>query len=213
MTISVNFVPGSKPELNEPGSESEDGSIPEGNKVIFLDLEGVLVSHKTIIAVGLGATDTSDEDFDECRYLGDYGPDAQAHWPKFVDLHAFGLILRVCQTQGAKIVITSTLRQADWILTELKDLAQALLRRNAEEFFHSDWRTRRLYHREEEIQDWLDSHSNENITHWAAVDDRKLQLPKHMCLVRATDGFSYQDFITLEMMLTDKPIKPNAVFL
>ena len=85
--------------MNTNKQEAANMPIPknEFDKVIFLDIEGVIVTHRSII---VQHDDASGE-----RYHG-----GRAGWHRFIDNIAMGLVYKLAHDFNARIVLTSTLR-------------------------------------------------------------------------------------------------------
>ena len=113
---------------NCPSTSQSDSEPKTGQRIVFLDLEGVVVTHKSILATHLLALAGAKID----GYTGG-GPD----WANYVDRVAYAMILRVCQKHGAKIVLTSVLRTRHEVRKHLLDLAEILLGSSPAHLFHS----------------------------------------------------------------------------
>jgi len=73
------------------------------NKAIFLDLEGIIVTHRSILA-------------QTAPHLGERYSGKAVGWARFVDDLSMRLVIRLAVLSHSKIVITSTLRSNPSIL-------------------------------------------------------------------------------------------------
>jgi len=116
-------------------------------KIIFLDIDGVLNSENYYKKV-----DRTKKD-----------------WNKFNPL-AVEMIRRLIEEFDASIVISST-----WRYGLVKELKNELIKSGLVKYLHKDWKTPEIYpsHRGEEINLWLDNHS-EAIDYVIIDDDENI---------------------------------------
>ena len=112
-------------------------------KIIFLDIDGVLNSENYYEKV-----DRTKKD-----------------WNKFNPL-AVEMIRRLIEEFDASIVISST-----WRYGLVKELKNELIKSGLVKYLHKDWKTPEIYpsHRGEEINLWLDNHSE--VIDYVIIDD------------------------------------------
>ena len=112
-------------------------------KIIFLDIDGVLNSENYYKKV-----DRTKKD-----------------WNKFNPL-AVEMIRRLIEEFDASIVISST-----WRYGLVKELKNELIKSGLVKYLHKDWKTPEIYpsHRGEEINLWLDNHSE--VIDYVIIDD------------------------------------------
>jgi hypothetical protein len=165
------------------------------NKVIYLDLEGVVVSIADIIA-------RTDEQLKEYYTYRDI-------WNQFVNKSSWNLICRAAQIHNAKIVLTSTLRRQEGIIDQLNKVRNT----NNQDYdlWHSSPITDSGSSREQEIRD----HASANgVTKYSVIDDRKLDMPELINIDPVT-GFTAYDFYKLQDALADTPesVRKFRIFL
>ena len=167
---------------------------PPKTCAIYLDLEGVLVTHGTLIAR---------KGIQEPHYSG-----LNPNWKDFVSPVAWGLVVQLALEFDAEIVITSTLRSNDGILSALKSLIHLDLDLEHEDLFAQNWRTGHGDRRSEEIQDHARSSGHET---YLVIDDRKVDLPDHQpFVVHPYDGFTYRNFLAAREWLNLQVNWPDA---
>ena len=99
-------------------------------KIIFLDIDGVLTSLRTCVALDGGGL-----------------------WTEF-DPVGVAIIKRLCENHNYKIVISST-----WRWGNADRLHEQLTKHNLKQFLHEDWRTELLNtNRGAEVHRWLSKH-------------------------------------------------------
>lgn len=151
-------------------------------KVIFLDIDGVLNSHRTCMAFK-GFPAPSDN--------------PKRGWDK-LDPIAIKLLQRVCERSNAVCVLSSTWRlgvDRKWLDKLQKYLGVSIIDKTREAY------DKRGY----QIKDWLDSHPE--VTHYAILDDDSDMLEDQMGnFVKTTheDGLSYQNHVDLIEILDGK---------
>lgn len=190
---------------NCPSTSQSDSEPKTGQRIVFLDLEGVVVTHKSILATHLPALAGAKID----GYTGG-GPD----WANYVDRVAYAMILRVCQKHGAKIVLTSVLRTRHEVRKHLLDLAEILLGSSPTHLFHSCPVTEHSDSREEEIRDWIlfeEKATGSELESFCVIDDRRLEI-ENFVQVDQRDGFSYDNYMKAQNFLVRDP-KPELIFL
>ena len=164
--------------------------------VIFLDIDGPLVNLRAHVAFN-----------GKRQIIRDFDP------------VGLGIVNRLCEESGAKIVISSTWRLFDGrsrreVLgkhidnpNSLFDLREHLCYKGLTNNFHEDWKTNLVKMsstRGMEIRDWLDDHSN--ISHWCAIDDCydfADDMMPNVVLVNSDDGISYSNYIKARELLKD----------
>jgi hypothetical protein len=150
-------------------------------KVLFLDIDGVLNSERTRMALG--------------GYPQDFAP---AELEKF-DWVAVLLIKRLCRETGAVVVMSSAWRN----LFELKDFKEnfdlPVIDRTP--YLGSDAYAAGVC-RGDEIAAWLKDHPE--VTHYAIVDDYADMLEEQQeffVLTTEQDGLRYNDYMMLRNLL------------
>jgi hypothetical protein len=161
------------------------------NKVIFLDIDGVLVTTRTFIA---------------------------NHGEQLFDPIAAGMLRRCC-TKGVAIVISSTWRfYADMSgnsdCSTYNKLHNNLTLEGLLPYLHDDWKTVDLHRagvvqiRGDEITEWLSRHPE--VTHYAIIDDdvdmTLEQKRGHFIKTDAMNGFMYENYKSLAEILEVKPL-------
>lgn len=163
-------------------------------KVIFLDIDGVLNTHKT------------------CSLPPNFEPETR--FETHLMVHSISLVNKLSKDNSAKIVVSSTWRTLDkkfhtneWDDPELKkfDLRKFLIKSGLVDNFHEDWHTplserfgERINGRPRgfEIRDWLENHSE--ITNWVALDDWDWgfegDLIKHLSKTDPNRGLQDRDY-------------------
>lgn len=121
---------------------------------------------------------------------------------------ATGMLLKLLQESGAKIVISSTWGRFG------KARCEELLAKNGIDpaHLHEDWVTPRKmssarYH---EIQWWLDAHPE--VTHYVAVDDEDLPVDwiTTAVLCDGQEGFSFRNYLECKVMLGIPETSPQG---
>lgn len=151
-------------------------------KVIFLDIDGVLLSHRSVVAFG--------------RWPNDLTPDDVA---KF-DPIALALLRNFCAASGAKIVLSSTWR----ILHAWQKVGDKL------DLPLIDATPRMLGPRGREIAAWLSGHPE--VERYAIIDDDSDMLPEQLPFFVHCDGrngFTWPEF---EKMCAIFSINPHDCF-
>lgn len=144
-------------------------------KVLFLDIDGVLNSRRTVIATGYYP-----HCFDENN-------------KKRFDWIAVGMIRELCEKEGASIVLSSSWRHGK---NSVHECANGL------DLPIFDKTPDLLGVRGEEIQDWLNRHPE--VTHYAIVDDNSDMLASqadHFVQTSEEDGLSFLDYTALGRIL------------
>lgn len=168
-------------------------------KIIFLDIEGVIVSHRSIVL----NTNIEKKEFYDSRSNG---------WHRFVDPLSIGLVFKLAEDFGAKIVLTSTLRTDPKIVSALDHM---WLKRN-EDADHIYGHTGHSGSREDEIMDSINNLAKSGVivSHKVVIDDRMLDISD---FVRTDphEGFTYANYVECRRHLTDNPatLKPELIFL
>lgn len=144
-------------------------------KVLFLDIDGVLNSRRTVIACN---------GFPHCF--------DEANKKKF-DWIAVGMIRELCEKEGASIVLSSSWRHGRNAVHECA---------NGLDLPIFDRTPDLPGVRGEEIQDWLNRHPE--VTHWAIVDDNSDMLGsqlEHFVQTSEEEGLLFSDFMALGRIL------------
>lgn len=162
------------------------------NVVIFLDIDGVLVTSRTFCA-----------NMDSVHQFDPIG---------------CGMIRRLCEEFSAKIVISSTWRFCSDIKQHHTAGAEDsiknrlyfnLLNGKLLEFVHDDWKTIDIHRfnagkvRGDEIAEWLSRHSE--VTNYVIVDDDLDMLGDqldHFVHTKGVDGISYENYHSLKTILS-----------
>lgn len=168
-------------------------------KLLYLDLEGVLVNHKALIGAKLRGE----------RYIG---YKAKESFVCGLDMSCVDLMLYMLLKHQAQICLTSTLRTEPKIKTWLEELfAERAPYSNYSWFFEAEWRTGHEDSRETEILAHVHKHGIES---WVAIDDRKLGLTNFVW-ISPYDGLSLENYANAEPFIADNPedIKPELIFL
>lgn len=168
---------------------------------IFLDLEGPMVSHRSIIN-------------QNAPHLGElYGGRSQG-WHRFVDPVALGLVARLAVDFAARIVVTSTLRRDHHVMASLYSMLYSRSRYSSQngglDLLHGvteDFGGQR----EREVQQYITDHE---VQRWVAIDDRTLQLTNFV-QVDSRDGFTYANYQDCKPFLArpGEEVKPEAIFI
>lgn len=157
------------------------------NKVLFLDVDGVLNSTKSLVA------------------FGNYPmPKVDAREKELFDLTSVELIKKVCKDTNTKIVLSSSWRNCeDWEFV-LKGLLGLDIIDITPTIYDGD----RGWFRGNEIKAWLTEHPE--VTKYAIVDDNNDFLEEQeefFVQTNATNGLSYNDYLLLKDILEDKDVK------
>lgn len=188
-------------------------SVPQLPKAIFLDLEGPIVSHRSVLA-----------QFSHSQ--GEHYNGASAgSFQRFADTTSMRLVINLAVRTGAKIVVTSTLRCYPDIIEMLR-----LMCIRWAKFYTSDPAAQMagadLIHgitdntgmREDEIKSYVEKFQ---VQQWVAIDDRKLKL-RNFVQVDPSEGFSYRNFQKCKPFLVNdtdteamrtEVLRPEPIFL
>ena len=160
-------------------------------KIIFLDIDGVLNSSRSFAAYQ--HLDEADED-----------PDLDYFYKttmKYLDEVAVGLINRLINETGAKIVLSSTHRKRLHSLVEIDTYLKALgLRGELVGSTPCDPRG----HRGSEIKAWLDQHP---VKKYVIIDDDSDMLPEQLeFFIHASgeNGMSFKNFLDALRVLREE---------
>jgi hypothetical protein len=143
-------------------------------KVLFLDIDGVLNSHRT------------------CYATGGFPHGFEDHQKPRFDWVAVALIRRLCEGEDASIVLSSSWR----IIHSVHDCANGL------DLPIFDKTPSLPGVRGEEIQDWLNRHPE--VEQYAIVDDNSDMLASqmdHFVQTSHQDGLRYSDYQALQRIL------------
>ena len=166
-------------------------------KIIFLDLEGVVVSHKTILL-------NTGHDQSYMSY--------DANWARFVDKLAIQLIFRLADEFDANIVLTSTLRSDPKIIGAINRLWLEWYE-DADLIYGV---TGRSSSREQEIADFVMELGKRDsmVTKFVVIDDRRLTT-SNFVQTDPREGFSYANYQECRTLLADDGVqlKPDLIFL
>ncbi len=129
--------------------------MKNSNKVIFLDIDGVLVTKEV---------------FEEDPFT-----DEVSCWMHKFHKPSVDALNHLIEKTGAFVVISSSWRN----MHTFEELKQKFEREGAHFNFHEDWRTIRNYDwkRGQEVSEWLSRHPE--ITSWASIDDDNDFLPEN----------------------------------
>lgn len=150
-------------------------------KVIFLDIDGVLNSQRT------------------CLAMGGIPSGMKKNAVKFLDPLAISMIRETCKLADAKIVLSSTWRKCRDFKEYAKEFNLPIIDRTAS---HSNKGSLRGY----EIEDWLENHVE--VTHYAIIDDDSDMLDyqkKYFVHVNGLEGFLYSHAVRLGEILEVNP--------
>ncbi len=166
--------------------------------VIFLDIEGVIVTNKTIIL----NTDLESG----LHYHG-----GRRHWEKFIDKTALGLVGKLAMDNEAKIVISSTLRGMSHTWSGLYTTLEKLFPDSDTESYLAHEHTEFLGSREKDIMAFVRRHSVER---YVIFDDADFEHP-HLVHVNPLDGLSYDNYQAARHFLVKPPaeVNPDVIFL
>ncbi len=131
-------------------------------KVVFLDVDGVLNCRRTCVAFG--------------GIPSGFKPGAVSR----LDPVGLALIRRICETAGAKVVLSSTWRKCRPWQELAAEFDLPIIGRTAN---YSEKGRERGY----EIADWLENHVE--VTHYAIIDDDSDMLPHQMPMFVHSSGF------------------------
>jgi hypothetical protein len=171
-------------------------------KAIFLDIEGVIVSHRTIIA--------HSDLINGVHYSG-----GNAGWLQFVDTVAMALVFRLAKSFGAYIVLTSTLRYKPNVIEDLITLRPCYVSENeAREMFSLGvtGRTSSMRNdREGEILTFVEQHK---LLRYVVIDDRNLDMGNFVNCNSAS-GITYNNYQDAKEFLVndDEEINYEAIYL
>jgi HAD domain in Swiss Army Knife RNA repair proteins len=170
--------------------------INKFEKVIFLDIEGVIVTHRSILV-------QHSPKHGETYHGGELG------WHRFIDKTAMGLVYLLARDFKAQIVLTSTLRDKPETHTGLCAVKPHWLDDPYD--LLSQEVTTHLRTREDEIKKFIALHKVEK---FVVIDDRKLTIDKFVWC-NAYDGFSYDCYQQSKMFLADDltTVKHEAIYL
>lgn len=163
---------------------------PNPTKLIFLDLEGVVVTQGSIESV-------STRKINPPNYM-DYGDS----WGEFVNPVAMGLIFLLAEEFDAEIVLTSTIRFKNEVRIALDRI---WVQRSGGGKRILDV-TPRAETREWEIREYLNREESKAVTHYVVIDDRYL-LIDNFVLVDPHDGFSFGHYNKCRELLCDDVAK------
>lgn len=144
------------------------------NKVIFLDIDGVINSERT------------------CYAYGSYPHDIQ---DKFFDEVAMSMIRRLCADIGANIVLSSSWRYHH----DYRDLAKSL---QLPIIDATATNSTTYVPRGVEIQEYLDCHPH--ITHYVIVDDNTDMLPSqqdNFVQTSTREGLTFKNVMDMKSIL------------
>lgn len=165
-------------------------------KVIFLDIEGVVVTHRSIL-------------FQHCPEKGEHYRGGKPGWHRFIDDIAMALVYKLAVDYDAQIVLTSTLKGHPntyaglccAVPIWLEDPTMYL----AEEY------TEHMSSREDEIRAFIKKH---NVEKHVVFDDRDLLIPNFI-QCDPCEGITYANYHSAKFFLTDnsKEVTHEAIYL
>lgn len=150
-------------------------------KIIFLDIDGVLNSNRSCVALG------------GMPWPGDH-KDRDWH---FFDPVAVGLLRRACEKTGACCVLSSSWRML-LSVSDIGDLAECL----GVKIIGQTRGSRGPEVRGEQIAEWVELHPE--VTAWAILDDDADMLPEQLDrFVRTnfSEGFLFEHYMQLVSLL------------
>lgn len=147
-------------------------------KYLFLDIDGVLNSTRSACGLGKIPHDAEPKDL------------------PFFDLIALGLIRRLCEETGAKIVLSSTWRMGRDPVELGNQLDLPIISKTLVlDGFRGD-----------EIKQWLDENYNPHVDKYAIVDDDSDMRPEQRPFFVKThynNGLLWDHYLQLKALLTD----------
>jgi hypothetical protein len=158
-------------------------------KILFLDIDGVLNSRRSLTA------------------FGEYPINFSARELAFFDWVAVALVRRLCRETKSKVVLSSTWRyffSAEQVAAALDLPVIDCTPKSSEEADYA--------RRGGEIEAWLDDHPE--VTHYAITDDINAMLDEQQPHFVQTDercGLSLNDYHLLYMILTDPDLAIRAI--
>lgn len=172
-------------------------ALSEFHKVVFLDLEGVVVTHKSILY-----NHTPDNPYRGARV---------PNWNQYIDRCCLGLVYRLAMEFAAQIVLTSTMRNDKYVHTGLLALPPVWMSMDNTLDYMSSAVTEHRGSREEEIQKFVEDFE---VKKFVVFDDRELKI-KNFVLVNPHDGISMRNFNKAKEFLIDEgqEIKYEGIFL
>ena len=182
-------------------TDKTDKALSEFYKVIFLDIEGVVVTHKSILF-----NHTEDNPYRGAR---------KANWSGYIDRLCLGLVYKLAHDYKAQIVVTSTLRKDKYCHTGLLSVAPTWLNMITSEISALDYLsnavTEHRSNREEEIAKFVEDFE---VKQYVVFDDRALKCPNFV-QVSPYDGLSLFDYNSAKPFLLDagEEIKYEGIFL
>ena len=152
--------------------------------VVYLDLEGVVVSHRSILAAS---------------NIQRYSAICAATFMVGVDQTSLNLIAFMAKKHNSKICITSTLRDYDYLKPTLE---AAFKDAGFIDMLHGDWRT---CHEEDTREKQIQSHIRRNaVDRYIVLDDRKLEI-KNFVRVDPTEGFTFRNYLDAQLSIAMRP--------
>lgn len=167
------------------------------DKVIFLDIEGVIVTHCSIIV-------------NHCPEKQQTYHGGRAFWWHFIDKNAMGLVYMLAREYGAKIVLTSTLRGMSHTLVGLEAVAPIWAADDPYEYLSTE-HTKFLNSREREIAEFV---ARNKVRKYVVFDDNPLACPNFI-LTNAWNGLSYEEYQEAKVCLADtgQEVNQELVFI
>jgi HAD domain in Swiss Army Knife RNA repair proteins len=164
-------------------------------KTIFLDIEGVVVTHRSIL---VQPSPKRSETYHEDR----------TGWHRFIDKTAMGLVYLLARDFGAQIVLTSILRGKTDTYSGLCEVAPPWVE-DATAFVANE-HTDKLGSREDGINLFI---RENKVDKYVVIDDRNLKI-KNFVWCNPRDGFSYDNYQQSRLFLADDPstVKYELVF-
>lgn len=161
-------------------------------KVIFLDIEGVIVTHRSIIV--------NHDLKSNSTYRG-----GRPGWDKFIDKLALGLVVTLAKEYGAKIVVTSTLRGMPGTLPGLRLAAPHWCTPTDLEDFLCEEHIEFLDTKEEGIAAFVAKH---DVLSYVVFDDCIVKC-SNFIRVNGHDGLTWEDYQVAKEYLTSKGDSPE----
>lgn len=168
-----------------PVSTAELGNVDGGVRVLFLDVDGVLNSNRTLLASG---NFPHPHNYEQRREMFDWA--------------AIKMLQGLCRAGNLKVVLSSSWRygaDAEWLAKFGEFLGLPIVDKTP-----TDWRPQQT--RGHEIKAWLDNHVE--CTHYAIVDDDGDMLPEQktqFVQTRHEDGLTWAPFNKLCSIFSVSP--------
>lgn len=166
------------------------------HKVIFLDIEGVVVTHRSIVR-------------QHCPTKGEFYRGGYNGWHRFIDREGMAMVYKLAVDYDAQIVLTSTLRNAPETYSGLCAVTPIWLE-DPTEYLSSEV-TVQGKTREGEIRSFIVEHKVEK---YVVLDDRDLKTGAFL-QCNPEDGVTFDIYCKAKRFLADDPdsIRDESIFL